>query len=607
MQIVNRLCLLVFCCGLVPASVNAALSKDNLQGFLSSQEIHSAEYSKAVANLRAGAYGDARAEAEKIVADRPEKYPGHLLLVLAYLGSEDFSSIEKHLLEVERNLPQLAPALRENLFRALRNESRYFRALALVENLDVAQRSAQLNLDIGKVYIAQSRYDDAVRSLSHALAKNNALTDAHYELGRARIIQGDYQNALDEFSIVAKAGNSSDHLHQLIGASYLGLGKYQEALQSFNNIIKSNPDDVLAQLNIGIIQLHLKHYDQALTHLVASQKKDKTADSITAQVLALTALNKKADAALILAGLNQELAADPLVQLAALGVGNAEITPQSREAIGKVFPDIYFVKPAELTSLTVNAQKIALAALLYKQGMYVAVGEVYAKEDKQKAHPWLSLIDARSQIKTNQAEQAIATYLKLGREYPTLVSPKLELAEAYYHQKKYAAAIDIYKTLPVDSNVEWKVQLGNLYNANQQYELAIKAYTEALAIQNDPYIVNQIAATYSERMEQPVKAIKFINEAKAAQQSPLIWDTLGWAYYNVNDLKQSLAAYKQLLGATGNNQSPETFSKMGRAYEKNGDIKQSRILYEMALNTGHDFEDEAFTRNKLAELDARSR
>jgi len=489
----------------------------------------------------------------------------------------------------------------------LRNESRYFRALAVIDGLGATQRSAQLSLDVGRVYIAQSKYDDAVRSLSQALKKNNALVDAHYELGRVRIIQGNYQRALDEFILVAKAGNSSDHLQQLIGASYLGLGKYQDALQAFNLIIKNNPDDVLSQLNIGIVQLHLKNYDKALTHLAASQKKDKTADSVTAQILALNALNKKADAALILSGLSQELAADPLVQLAALAVGNGEIASPAREAIGKVFPDIYFIKPAELTLLAANAQKIALAALLYKQGMYVAVSETYAKESEQKAHPWLSLVYARSQIKTNQTEQAIATYLKLGREYPALLSPKLELAEAYYHQKKYAAAIDIYKTLPVASNVEWKVQLGNLYNANQQYELAIKTYSEALAIQNDPYIVNQIAATYSERLEQPAKAIKFINEAKVTQQSPLIWDTLGWAYYNVNDLKQSLASYKKLLGATGNSQSPETFSKMGRAYEKNGDIKQSRILYEMALNTGHDFEDEAFTRSKLAELDARAR
>lgn len=607
MNTIKHIYILIFCCGVISAPVSAALFKDDLQGLLSLQEIHAEEYSTALASLKSGAYADAQQAAEKIVANNPNKYPAHLLLVLAYLGNENFVALEQHLQEVERSIPQYVPALRENLFRVLRNESRYFRALAVVEKLPAAQRSAQLDVDMGRIYLAQSKYDDAVRSLSDAVKKNNTFMDAHYELGRVRIIQGEYQAALDEFSLVAKAGQSSDQLHQLMGASYVGLGKYQEALKSFNSIIKHNPDDVLAQLNCGIIQLHLKHNEQALGHFLASQKKDKTADSVSGQLLALVALNKQAEVKPVLAGLTKELAADPLVQLAALSVAGTAVTAQAHAAIGKLFPDISVVDPAELNLTAANMHKVALAALLYKQGIYVAVDEIYAKEKAQNPHVWLGLVYARSQIKTNQTEQAIANYIKLGNEYPKLISPKLELAEAYYHQQQYAAAIDTYKTLPVESNIGWQVQLGNLYNANQQYELAIKAYTEALAAQKNPYIVNQIAATYSEKLKQPAKAIDFIDSAKITQESPLLWDTLGWAYYNVDELAKSLSSYKQLQAATGNNQSPETFSKMARAYEKNGDIKQSRILYEMALNTGHDFEDAVFTKDKLAELDARVR
>jgi tetratricopeptide (TPR) repeat protein len=604
MQIISRLYFWVLCCGVIPVTANAALSTDNMLGLLGGQEIHAPEYSAAVASLKASAYEEARSAAEKIVANNPNKYPGHLLLVLAYLGSENFVAIDKHLAEVERNLPQFTPSLRENLFRALRNERRYFRALAVIEDLEVERRSAQLNLDIGRVYVSQARYEDAERALSRAVAKNSELIEAHFELGRVLIIQGQYKKALDEFSIVSSTGNSSDQLHQLIGASYLGLGKYQEALQAYSRITQKNPEDVLAQLNIGIIQLYSKKYDEALTHLTASQKKDKTADSVASELLALVALNKNADARAIFDGLSPELTADPLVQLAALAIENAEVTVQSKKAIAKIFPDISDIKPGDVAFLTANADKIALAAILYKQGVYTAVTEFYAKQGAQKIHPWLGLVYARAQIKTNKIDSAIATYLDIARAYPTLVSPKLELAEAYYHQKKYAEAIDVYIPLAIEPSVERKVQLGNLYNANQQYDLAIKLYTEAVGIQPDPYMINQIAATYSERMKQPEKAVKVISDAKLTQSSPLIWDTLGWAYYNLNNIKQSLAAYKLLLAATGNNQSPETFARMARAYEKNGDTKQSRLLYEMSLNTGHEFDDKAFAQKKLAELDA---
>lgn len=603
MRIVKRLYLVAFLYGFIPVSANAALSTENLSGILNAQDIHSAEYSPVVASLKVGAYDDAKSAAANLVANKPDKYPAHLLLVLACLGGEDFAAIDKHLVEIDRNLPQFSSALRENLFRALVNERRYFRALAIAEPAPVAERSAKLNLEIGKVYIAQSKYEDAAVALSRALAKDNTLVEAHYELGRVLIIQGKYQNALDEFAAVARAGNASDRLYQLIGASYLGLGKYQEALQAYGSITKNNPDDVLARLNMGIIQLHLKKYDEAFAHLSASQKKDKTADSVAAQLLSLVAVNKHASARDVFNGLSQELASDPLVQLAALSIENAKLTAEAKNAIARVFPDAHFIVADDVAFLTSNSSKVALAALLYKQGMYLAVDEFYTQQGSQKIHPWLSLVYARAQIKTNKIDRAIESYRALGREYPALVSPKLELAEAYYHQKKYAEAIDVYSSLPVASNVEWQVQLGNLYNANQQYDLAIKQYTKALQVQPDPYIVNQIAATYSERLKQPEKAVKVINDAKLAQQSPLILDTLGWAYFSLNDLKQSLAAYKQLLAVTGNNQSPETFAKMARAYEKNGDLKQSRLLYEMALNTGHEFEDEEFAKNKLAQLD----
>jgi tetratricopeptide (TPR) repeat protein len=604
MQIVNRLCLVVLCLALLSSPTYAALSTEDLFGPLDSQELYSAEYSDVIASLKARAYDDARGAAEKIVAKQPEKYPGHLLLIFSYLGNEDFAAIKKHLTEVERTLPQFSPALKENVFRVLMAQSRYFRALNIIEDLDVTKRSAQLNLYIGRVYIAQSRYEDAAAALTQSLAKNNALVDARYELGRTLLIQGKYANALEAFTALAANGQASDQLHQLIGASYLGLGKYQEALAAFKKIANANPDDVLAQLNIGIIELYLKNDEQALIHLLASQKKDRTADSIAAQLLALKKLNKHNEASLIFAGLTAELVADPIVQLAALTLEKNELTEKSKQSIAKIFPDANFLKQSEFAYLAEHSREIALAALLYKQGLYLAVGDIYARQDKQIVHPWLSLIYARSLVKTNKMNESIDVYRKLGNEYSTLVSPKLELAEIYYHQKKYSDAINIYRSLPVDTNLEWKLQLGNLYNANQQYDLAIKIYTEALAVQSDPYIINQIAATYSERMGQHAKAIKVINDAKVNEQYPALWDTLGWAYYNVNDLKQSMAMYTRLLKATGNNQSPDTFARMARAYEKNGDTKQSRLLYEMSLNTGHEFDDEAFAQKKLAELDA---
>ena len=604
---INRIFVFFISYGLCALSVNAALFKDDLQGVLSAQEIHAEEYSKTVASLKAGAYGDAQTEAEKIVANNPGKYPGHLLLLLAYLGNENFVAIEKHLQEVERSVPRYVPALRENLFRVLQAEHRYYRALILVQSLPTEARSAQLSLDMGKIYLAQSKYADAVQSFSQSLKKNSSQVEARYELGRTLLIQGKYQLALDEFLPLVKASESPEQLNQLIGVCYLGLGDYSNALKYFNDVIKKTPDDVLANLNSGIVQLYLNDNEKALAYLLASQKKDKTADSIAGQVLTLVNLNKQAEAASLLASLSGELTADPLVQLAGLSIAGATLTSQAREAIGKVFPDVYFVKQDELDFTAAAMYKVALAALLYKQGIYTAVAEISAKESAQKKHPLLALVYARAQIKTNQVELAITNYRSLESEHPGMVSPRLELAEAYYHQQKYADAIAIYKTLPLESNLEWKVQLGNLYNANQQYEFALNTYTEALAAQRTPYIVNQIAATYSEKLEQPAKAIRFIDEAKISQPSPLIWDTLGWAYFNVDQLAKSLSAYKQLMAATGNNQSPETFSKMARAYEKNGDIKQSRILYEMALNTGHDFEDANLTKNKLAELDARSR
>tara|TARA_B100001057_G_scaffold377598_1_gene382840 strand:- start:842 stop:2527 length:1686 start_codon:yes stop_codon:yes gene_type:complete len=119
----------------------------------------------------------------------------------------------------------------------------------------------------------------------------------------------------------------------------------------------------------------------------------------------------------------------------------------------------------------------------------------------------------------------------------------LDIANSYKNSKKYEEAIKYYTRLieSLNDNSEIKADLlyrrGGSYERLNNFEKADKDLLQALEIKpDDAYILNYLAYSWLERDYKINKAIEMLEKAyKAKSNDPYIIDSIGWAYYLIDD------------------------------------------------------------------------
>ena len=132
-------------------------------------------------------------------------------------------------------------------------------------------------------------------------------------------------------------------------------------------------------------------------------------------------------------------------------------------------------------------------------------------------------------------------------KFNTITEPNnrvlFDIANFYKNSKDYLNAIKYYSKLinSLGNNSEIKSDLlyrrGGSYERSGVYEKADKDLLEALKIDpDDAYILNYLAYSWLERNYKIDEAINMLEKAyKLKNNDPYIIDSIGWAYYLVND------------------------------------------------------------------------
>jgi hypothetical protein len=103
--------------------------------------------------------------------------------------------------------------------------------------------------------IAGNHFDEAIRTLGHAISINSGNAYAYFYLGRAYLMKKDYHQALTFFSR-AEMGLNSDPawLGETIsfeGACYEELGREQDAALAYQRALQSAPGNLMARAGYG--------------------------------------------------------------------------------------------------------------------------------------------------------------------------------------------------------------------------------------------------------------------------------------------------------------------------------------------------------------------
>ena len=127
---------------------------------------------------------------------------------------------------------------------------------------DTSQASAKEHLEIGREYLLEGRYSEAVSELSLAASIDPKLTEAHNLLGVAYEKKGFSDRARDSFERAVKMQEDADTLNNL-GFSLYQNGNYRAAVDRLKRAAKLAPADERILNNLGLAYCRLGKIDEA--------------------------------------------------------------------------------------------------------------------------------------------------------------------------------------------------------------------------------------------------------------------------------------------------------------------------------------------------------
>lgn len=122
--------------------------------------------------------------------------------------------------------------------------------------------TAREHLEVGREYLLEGRYNEAVSELSLAVSLDSRLTEAHNLLGVAYDKKGFADRAKESFERAVKLEEDADTLNNL-GFSLYQSGNYRAAVDRLKRAAKLAPGDERILNNLGLAYCRLGKVDEA--------------------------------------------------------------------------------------------------------------------------------------------------------------------------------------------------------------------------------------------------------------------------------------------------------------------------------------------------------
>ncbi len=136
------------------------------------------------------------------------------------------------------------------------------------------------------------------------------------------------------------------------------------------------------------------------------------------------------------------------------------------------------------------------------------------------------------------------------------------------------------------------VLLKDWENAIKSFDILLKKYPK------NPEISNFVGYTLVDRNIRLKEGIELIKFAVSQEpQNGFFLDSLGWAYYKLNDLKKAIVYLERAIELEP--QEMEITDHLGDAYFKRGRLKEAKLVWERALSLNGDKELSEKIRKKL--------
>ncbi len=145
---------------------------------------------------------------------------------------------------------------------------------ALSALIDKDEKNAQLYIDRGDAYLAQSDFFDAVEDYTTAIEIDSDADEAYFGRGMALARQGMISEGIADLSIFIERNPNSSLAYTKRGVRYMWLRDFDSAEKDLTKALVLDPGNAEAHDDLGVVYAKSQRYEKAIEHFTATIRLD---------------------------------------------------------------------------------------------------------------------------------------------------------------------------------------------------------------------------------------------------------------------------------------------------------------------------------------------
>jgi tetratricopeptide (TPR) repeat protein len=511
-------------------------------------------------------------ELEEMRKDAPDDERSYYALGGAYF---ELGETEKGIQAFEK-FQDLVPNVDAGYTAIARNYERSGNLDKAVEYLQKAIRSrpesSESLMMLASLYSRQNRHKDAIPLYAKILELSNDNPAVKKQFGATLVEAGDYEQAQRVLTDLAKAAPDDKDVQVLLGRSYLGLRQYAQSIETLRSVVGADSDQVEAQYYLGVAYEQsgnpsdaAKIFSNMVTKAREGSEEYKANQPVFQQHLAAAYQD-----------LGQNDKAIALYE---------EMIKSSPDA----GPRLYFLL---INAYRVNRQ-LDKAISLGKQQLAKTPDDVN-----------IALVYARALADSGKPKEGADLLAKTLQANPSNVDVYVNLSQVYVQSRKYTEAEKILRKAAerkLDSE-RVKFQLATVYERQKDYDRAETLFQELLKENpKNATVLNYVGYMLADRGVRLDEAVRYVEQALEIEPANGAYlDSLGWAYFKLNDLEKAEKYLLQAVELVKND--PVMYDHLGDLYYRMGQLEKARDSWSKSVEAGTEREEADKVREKLQGL-----
>jgi tetratricopeptide (TPR) repeat protein len=571
---------------------------------------------------KTGNIREAVEHAEEAIRLDPQDPDPHWLLANIYFrpqqrGKAATESIQKAVRELEK-LRELTPQ-DERIYYALGGAYLQLdepeKAIEAYEKFQEGDTGSDSGYrEIARYYDRKGDYSKAIEYLNKGLKIQPDSSESLLMLGSIYTRNGQSKEAIPVYKKLLEATKNNPAVKRQLAASFIEAGEYNEAISILKDLADATPSEPAAMILLGRAQIGARKLPEAIKTLQLIEAEDSGANENQRTEarfylgVAYEESRKYAEAAKIFSDLLDDLGPNPEEKNANYAVFQQHLAAnylemRSFEKAIALYQEIAKADPKANLQL-LNAYRISRLfdkaisfgkQLFEKDPNDVQIGVVYAR----------TLADAG---RAKEGAEILSGLLQSNHQNADIyVNLVVNLSQVYLQDKRYADAERVVRgaenrKLGGESNERLRFQLAEVYERQKDFERAESIFKEILKTNpNNAEVLNYIGYMLADRGVRLEEAVRYVKEALVIDPNNGAYlDSLGWAFFKLNDLKNAEIYLLEADELVGND--PTIDEHLGDLYFKTGNLEKAKSFWMSSVKIGTVLEDIQKVRRKLEML-----